>query len=191
MILLRIFYEFFKIGLFAVGGGLAVLPFLSRMSADTGWFSQADIADMLAVSEAAPGPVGVDLAVYAGYKAAGLPGALAATAGLVTPSIIIVLIVAGFIKAHYNSPYMQAAFYGLRPVSTALISSAALVIMAGSFLNAGVDGAPLRAADALNYKALALAAAIAALSNIKKLRELHPAVFIAAAAVAGIVFEIN
>ena len=74
MILLRLFFEFFKIGLFSVGGGMATLPFLYDMADKTGWFDYAQIADMLAVSESTPGPIGINMATYVGYTTAGIPG---------------------------------------------------------------------------------------------------------------------
>jgi len=98
MIYLRLFWEFFKTGLFAVGGGLATLPFLAKMGAATGWFSQSQLTDMIAVSESTPGPMGVNMATYTGYTVGGLPGALIATLGLIAPSIITILIVAAFLK---------------------------------------------------------------------------------------------
>ena len=94
MLYVRLFWEFFKTGLFAVGGGLATLPFLQDMAERTGWFTHAQLADMLAVSESTPGPIGVNMATYVGFTTGGVPGALVATLGLVTPSVIIILIVA-------------------------------------------------------------------------------------------------
>ena len=90
MIYLRLFFEFFKTGLFAVGGGMATLPFLYDISARTGWFTHEMLADMIAVSESTPGPIGVNMATYVGYVTAGIPGAVTATLGLVTPSVIII-----------------------------------------------------------------------------------------------------
>ena len=88
MIYLRLFWEFFKTGLFSVGGGLATLPFIYDMSDRTGWFTYQQIADMVAVSESTPGPIGVNTATYVGYITGGVPGALIATLGLVTPAVI-------------------------------------------------------------------------------------------------------
>ena len=99
MIYLRLFWEFFKTGLFAVGGGLATLPFLYDMGARTGWFTAQQVADMLAVSESTPGPIGINMAVYTGYTSAGIPGSVCALVGLVLPSIIIIMAVAAFLKA--------------------------------------------------------------------------------------------
>ena len=79
MIFLRLFYEFFKAGLFAVGGGLATLPFLQDIADKTGWYTQAQLADMIAVSESTPGPIGVNMATYVGFTVGGVPGAVIAT----------------------------------------------------------------------------------------------------------------
>ena len=124
MLYLQLFWEFFKTGLFAVGGGLATLPFLQDMADRTGWFTHAQLADMLAVSESTPGPIGVNMATYVGFTTGGIGGALVATIGLVTPSVIVILIVAAFLKAFRDSKWVSAAFYGLRPASTALIAAA-------------------------------------------------------------------
>ena len=91
--MIQLFIEFFKTGLFAVGGGLATLPFLQDMAVRTGWFTTAQLADMVAVSESTPGPIGVNMATYVGFTVAGVPGALVATLGLIAPSIIIILII--------------------------------------------------------------------------------------------------
>ena len=93
MIFLQLFYEFFKAGLFAIGGGLATLPFLKQISLRYPWFTPNDLMDMIAVSESTPGPIGVNSATYAGFHAAGIPGAITATCSLVLPSVIIIILV--------------------------------------------------------------------------------------------------
>ena len=93
MIYLRLFWEFFKTGLFAVGGGLATLPFIYDMSDRTGWFTYQQIADMVAVAESTPGPIGINMATYVGYTTGGVFGSLVATLGIVTPAIVIILII--------------------------------------------------------------------------------------------------
>ena len=98
MIYLRLYWEFFKTGLFAVGGGLATLPFLSRMATATGWFTKAQLADMVAVSESTPGPLGVNTATYVGFTTAGLSGGVIATLGLITPAIAIILLIAAGLR---------------------------------------------------------------------------------------------
>ena len=103
MILLRLFFEFAKTGLFAVGGGLATIPFLQDLGARTGWFSAADLSTMIAVSESTPGPIGVNMATYVGFLTGGVPGAVTATVGLIAPSVIVILIVAAFLQAFRDS----------------------------------------------------------------------------------------
>ena len=157
MIYLRLFWEFFKTGLFSVGGGLATLPFIYDMSDRTGWFTYQQIADMVAVSESTPGPIGVNTATYVGYVTAGVPGALIATLGLVTPAVICILIIASCLKKFRENRFVDHAFYGLRPASAGLIAAALLVFgrfgwlgkIAGAFLammlignNAGVFRTP-------------------------------------------------
>ena len=93
MLYLQLFWEFFKTGLFAIGGGMATLPFLYDMADKTGWFTRAQLADMIAVSESTPGPIGVNMATYTGFTTAGIPGSLVATLGLVLPSIVIIIII--------------------------------------------------------------------------------------------------
>ena len=105
MLYLHLFWEFFKTGLFAVGGGLATLPFLQDMADRTGWFTRAQLADMLAVSESTPGPIGVNMATYVGYVTRGVPGAIVSTLGLVTPSVIVILVIDLF----FNSAMYLAA----------------------------------------------------------------------------------
>ena len=109
MIYLQLFWEFFKPGLFAVGGGLATLPFLYDMAGRTGWFTASQLADMLAVSESTPGPIGVNMATYVGFTSAGPLGAVVATVGLVTPSVIIILIVAAVLNAFRENRWVKAA----------------------------------------------------------------------------------
>ena len=110
---LRLYWEFFKTGLFAIGGGMATLPFLKNIGATTGWFSQTDLMNMLAVSESTPGPVGINMATYVGYTVGGVPGAIVATIGEVTPSIIVILIVAAMLAKFRDSQYVANAFYGV------------------------------------------------------------------------------
>ena len=98
MILLVLFFTFAKIGLFAVGGGLATLPFLYELTYTTNWITVSDIANMIAVSEATPGPLGVNMSTYVGYLQSGVPGSVTASLGLVFPSIVIILIVAKFLE---------------------------------------------------------------------------------------------
>ena len=189
MILLRLFWEFFKTGLFAVGGGMATLPFLYDMSARTGWFTQARLADMIAVSESTPGPIGVNMATYVGFETAGIPGAVVATLGLICPSIIIILLIARVLKQFRESKTVDAIFYGLRPCSIALIAAAGLLVARVTFLNQDALAAGFNPAELLRWKELLLAAVLLVLTRfVKPLKKLHPVVFIALSAAAGILF---
>jgi len=193
MLYLRLFLEFFKTGLFAVGGGMATIPFLYDMSDATGWFTHNDLANMIAVGESTPGPIGVNMATYVGYVTGmggyGLPGAIlgavVATLGLITPSVIVILIVASFLQSFRNSPYVERAFYGLRPASTGLIAAAGVsVVMTNLFF--ADRGLSL---GAVNWKGWVLAAALWLLTNkVKKTKGLHPIVFIALAAAVGVLW---
>ncbi len=192
MIFLQLFWDFFKTGLFAVGGGLATIPFLYDLGERTGWFSAMDVANMLAVSESTPGPIGVNMATYVGFHCAGIGGALCATLGLVAPSIIVILLVAAVLQAFRKSRYVDAAFYTLRPASTGLIAAAGWSVMVLVLLNlpefrAGGDLLVL-----FRWKNLLLFAVIWVLTNcVKKLKNVHPVAFIALAAVVGIVFRLG
>ena len=189
MIYLQLFFEFFKAGLFAVGGGMATLPFLYDMSDKMGWFTYADLANMVAISESAPGPIGINMATYVGYTLRGVPGAVTATVGLITPSIIIILIIAKFLQAFKDSPLVDAAFYGLRPASTGLIAAAGLSVLALVLVNPGVsEGAGIL--ELINIKSILLIAVLYYFTAVcKKTKGLHPVCFIAASAVVGIVFQ--
>ena len=190
MIYLRLFLEFFKIGLFAVGGGLATLPFLSDLSDKTGWFTQAQLADMIAISESTPGPIGVNSATYVGFTSAGPLGSLCATLGLITPSVIIILIVARILKAFKENQTVKAVFYGLRPASTGLIAAAGWTVISISILNLALFKETGNVLDLFSIKALVLAVIIYLLSNnIKQTKKLHPVYFLALAALAGIIFN--
>ncbi len=190
MIILQLFWEFFKTGLFAVGGGMATLPFLSDIGNRTGWFTQAKLADMIAVSESTPGPIGVNMATYVGFETAGIPGAVVATLGIICPSVIIILLIARVLEKFRSNRTVDAAFYGLRPCSIALIAAAGLMVAKLTFLNADALTAGAGLSGLLNGKAVLLGIILLVLTRwVKPLKKLHPVVFIAASAVVGIVFS--
>lgn len=185
MLYLRLFYEFFKTGLFAIGGGLATLPFLNDMADRTDWFTRSQLADMLAVSESTPGPIGVNMATYVGFITGGIPGALIATLGLITPSIIIILIVANLLKAFRDSKYVNAAFYGLRPASTAMVAAAGIGVVLLALLDTSASGLAM-----FRWREIALAAVILVLTRwTPKVRDFHPIVFIVLSAVVGVLLK--
>lgn len=128
MIYLQLFFEFFKVGLFSVGGGMATIPFLYDLSDRMQWFSHADISNMIAIAESTPGALGVNMATYAGYTTGGIPGGVIATLGLITPSIIIILIIARLLTQFSDNKYVKSAFFGLRPASLAMIGAAGVSV---------------------------------------------------------------
>lgn len=185
MIFLQLFYEFFKTGLFAVGGGLATLPFLEDISQRTGWFTSAQLADMLAISESTPGPIGVNMATYVGFETAGILGSLCATVGLVMPSVILIILISKVLEKFRTNTYVEAAFYGLRPASVAMVASAGIGVAVTTLLNLTASGFAV-----LRWRELVLAAVIVVLTNfVPKVKKFHPIVFIALAAAVGIIFE--
>ena len=110
MIFLELYWSFLLVGLFSMGGGMATVPFLFDLSARTGWFSAADLANMIAVSEATPGPIGVNMATYVGYATAGVPGGIVAVLGLVTPAVVIILLVSRLLSTLWKNPNIQGLF---------------------------------------------------------------------------------
>lgn len=190
MLYLKLFWEFFKTGLFAVGGGMATIPFLYAMSDSTGWFTHQDLANMIAVGESTPGPIGINMATYVGFVTGSqqdgiggaIAGAVTATTGLVMPSLIVILIVAAILKSFRDNPYVNRAFYGLRPASTGLIAAAGLSVLFSNLF--------YLEQHAINFKGWILAIVLWLLTNkVKKAKSLHPIVFIGLSALVGIVFS--
>jgi len=179
MTYLLLFYEFFKIGLFAIGGGPATLPFLMDLTQRHDWYTMADLTSMVAVSESTPGPLGVNMATYAGFHAAGIPGGIIATLGLVTPSVIVIIIIAKFLTNFSENKTVKAVFAGVRPAVTALIASAVF----------GLFRVALITENGIAIKPLILCVAVFFLMRIKKLQKLHPAIWLLFAAIVGIIFR--
>lgn len=189
MIYLQLFYEFFKTGLFAIGGGMATLPFLYDMAEKTGWFTSSQLSDMLAVSESTPGPIGVNMATYVGFTTTGVLGGVIATLGLITPSVIIIIIIAYFLKSFRDNKYVQSAFYGLRPASTGLIAAAGSTVFMLTLVQTDLFKKTGVIIDLFNWKYISLAVVIFILSNyVKSTEKLHPVVYISGSAIIGILF---
>ena len=184
LLLLSLFWEFLKIGLFCVGGGMAALPFLYDLGDKTGWYTSTQVLDMLAVSESTPGPIGINMATYVGYTVGGIPGAVLA-------GVILVLILARFLQKYRDNRYINAAFYGLRPASTALIAAAGVSVLGESLFNVSLYRQTGSIADLFSWGPIILAAVLAVLTNIKPTKDIHPVVYIAASAVVGIVFGLG
>lgn len=187
MIYLRLFYEFFKVGLFSIGGGLATIPFLQDLGERTGWFTAGDLADMIAVSESTPGPMGVNMSTYVGYTSGGALGAVAGVLGLIAPSILVILIISAFLKRFRDSKVVESVFTGLRPASTALITSAGLSVAAIALFHTANAG---DSANSPYLPAILIAVGVFVCMQIPQLKKIHPILYIALAAVIGIVFQL-
>ena len=173
-----LFYEFFKTGLFAVGGGMATIPFLYAISEKTGWFTAADIGNMIAISESTPGAIGVNMSTYVGFHVAGIPGALITTFGLVLPSILVIIAI---------SKALKKIFYGLRPASTGLIIAAGLGVALETFFPGSQITEISGWLGNVQWGRIILAAAL--FLGIKKWQK-HPVVYIAIAAAVGMLFKL-
>lgn len=184
--LLRLAIEFFKTGLFAVGGGLATLPFLYAMGEATGWFTAQDVANMIAISESTPGPMGVNMATYVGFNSFGILGSLVGPLALVFPSVVIIVIISKILNKFKESKLVQDVFYGLRPASTGLIIAAGLgvakiaLLYVDNFIDTG------NIFNLFNYKAIILAAVI---FFVMRKKDLHPILVVVISAVIGILFK--
>ena len=188
MIYLLLYYEFFKIGLFSVGGGLATIPFLYDLaSRRPEWYTAGDVADMIAISESTPGPIGVNMATFAGFNTAGALGGIVATLGLITPAIIVIFIVAKILNAFKDNKYVHGMFYGLRPASIGLISAAVVGVMEVTLINVSKFTQTGNIRDLFIIKAICLAAALFIIQKI--FPKIHPIALIAIGAAAGIIFQ--
>ena len=182
----ELFLEFFKIGLFAIGGGLATLPFLQDYAARTGLITEADIANMIAISESTPGPIGINSATYFGYQLGGISGSIFAVLGLVAPSVIIIILVSRILQKFKSNSYVDAAFYGLRPASTALIAAAGIGVARITLLDEKLYYLTGSLSELFRWKHILLAVLLFFL--IKKTNK-HPVVYLAGSAVVGILFH--
>lgn len=178
-----LFIEFFQIGLFAVGGGPATLPFLMDLTEKHDWFSMSDLSNMVAVSESTPGPLGLNMATYAGFHATGILGGIVATMGLVVPSVIVIILVAKFLDNFNENPKVKAAFYGIRPAVTALIAAAVFGLFKIALVVQTDTG------YSVSVKTVILCIIVFALMHLKQLKKLHPAAWLLFAAIIGIVFQ--
>ncbi len=182
MILLWLFLEFMKIGAFALGGGPATLPFLNELTDKYTWFTKSELANFIAVSESTPGPIGVNMATYAGYNTAGLLGGIVATVGLILPSLIIILVIAKFLSNFNQNKIVRGVFYGIRPAVAAMIAVAVTELWQISLFTGEIG-------FAVQWPLLAVAVVAFALLQIKPLGKLHPIVWILGGAVVGMVFK--
>ncbi|MDR0966928.1 MAG: chromate transporter [Myxococcales bacterium] len=185
--------EFSKTGLFAVGGGMATLPFLYDMAARQPWFTPARLTDMIALAQAVPGPIGVNMAAFAGFAAAGIPGGIVATLALVAPTIVVITLIARFMGRFAENQNVAFAFYGLRPAVLGLIAAATfevfkLTIVRLDRLDRIARFQELR--DVLRIVEWIPLALFAAILAVLLKTKCHPALMIVAGAGAGILLKL-
>lgn len=186
LVLFRLFYEFFKTGLFAIGGGLATMPFLYDMSESTGWFTKNELTNMIAVSESTPGPLGVNMSTYVGFSVAGIPGAIIATLGLIMPALFIIIIVSKFLNRFKENPYVEAVFHTIRPASTGLIVGAFWGVLEITMFYLDKWGIDSKFIDLFNFKSIIFAVI---LFFLIKYTNKHPVIYIGLSAVVGILLS--
>ena len=176
MILLELFWTFFKIGAFTFGGGYAMLPLIQAEVAAHGWMDAEELINFVAVSESTPGPFAVNISTFVGTRLAGVPGALCATLGVALPSFVIILIVAKCFQRFKNSRIVQGCMSGLRPAVVGLIATALLSVGQTVFFP---DGIAFGAAFLVSLGVFLLSAVLA-------FRKLHPIWIICISAAIGI-----
>ncbi|MCI1952636.1 MAG: chromate transporter [Clostridiales bacterium] len=185
MIYLQLCIEFFKIGLFSVGGGLATLPFLYSMAERYPWFTKAELTQMIAVSESTPGPLGVNMATYVGMKTAGPLGGILATLCLVLPGLIIIILIAHTLEKFQKNQLVQNVFGGLRPAVVGMIAFSATSVLESAFFLAGTDFSSF-SLGTLDWRNIILFFVL--LFAVFKWKK-HPILYIAVGAIIGIVFQ--
>lgn len=186
MILLKLFYTFFKIGLFTFGGGYAMIPLISDAVVSNGWLSEEQFLNILAVAESTPGPVAINTATFVGSTQSGIMGSICATLGVVLPSFIIILVVAALLKNFLKYSGVQGFMKGVRPCVAALIIAAGIKIGLNTLFAISTVGGGFSP----NYVGLIIFAVVAAISLIyKKIRnkKISPILLIVISAALGIV----
>lgn len=184
MIYIIMYLEFFKVGLFSIGGGLATLPFLQELINKYAWITNEELLNMIAISESTPGPIGINTAVFVGYNTANVFGGIVATMGIVTPSIIIIVIIAHYFSKFNEHPLVQGAFLGIRPAVTGLIAFVGFELGKTELFNLKYFYSDL--VKLLNLKAILLFIILFFLINRYKK---HPIIYILIAAIIGIIFK--
>lgn len=188
MIYLQLYYEFLKIGLFSIGGGLATIPFLQDLGERTAWYTAGELGNMIAISESTPGPIGINMATYVGLETAGFFGGVLATLGMITPSICIIICISKMLQQFRDSPVVQGIFYGIRPASAALIVNAGVqmaVVAFGKEVDTGSSMVTVVYTEAVLFGLL-----LWGLMCYTPLEKVHPIVFILFSAVIGGVFSL-
>lgn len=182
MIYLQLFWSFFQVGLFSFGGGYAALPLIQQQVLEYhSWLTSTEFMDILTISQMTPGPIAINASTFVGTKVAGIPGAIIATVGCVTPSCIIVLTLATLYYKYKGLSMVQGIIKGLRPAVVALIASAGLSILLTALFNK--EAFPLQLVD-LNWIAAVLF--VLSLFLLRKFK-LNPIFVMLLAGIAGII----
>ena len=185
MIYLEVLWTFFKIGLFTIGGGHAMIPMIMSEIVAKGWLDQQVLLDFIAIAESTPGPIAINIATYAGLQVAGIGGAIIASIGVVLPSLIIIIIIAKFFSRYMNRPKVQEVFDNVSGSVTGLLFS--VVVTVGILVLFGMDGIFDTAAFKPDYIGIGLFAGLLVLSFVKiKGKKIPPLLIILISAVAGI-----
>lgn len=178
-------WEFFKAGLFAIGGGLMALPFFYDMAGRYDWFTEQDVADMIAISEATPGPFGINMATFAGFKAYGIVGSLLGVFFMILPCFVIIIIVSKFLEKFSENKWVKSAFKGLRPCVCALMVNAWLSIAKVSLVYFDA----LKAGDFMGFiLPVNIGIFILIFVGTRIFKKASPVVWLIAGAVLGLIF---
>lgn len=180
MIYFELFWTFFKIGAFTFGGGYAMLPLIQAQVEAHGWMESAELVNFVAVSESTPGPFAVNISTYVGTEMAGIPGGLAATLGVVLPSFLIILAVAGCFSRFKESRIIGGCMSGLKPAVIGLIGTAAVSVGQTVFFPNGFDLAVF--SGGAFYVSLVIFLLVTALA----FKKVHPILLICLSAGIGI-----
>lgn len=184
MVYLQLILEFFKIGLLAIGGGTATLPFLMDLTKKYDWFTASQLTDLVAISESTPGPMGVNMATFAGFHAAGVFGAILATLSLIFPSVVIILVISKFLTNYSKNTVVQSVFYGIRPAVAGLIAIAVFDLLKITLVTVQNH------TTMLHIPVVIICIVMFGLLQIKSLNKLHPGVWLLAAAGIGILLKL-
>lgn len=182
MIFLDLFLTFLKIGAFTFGGGYAMLPLIQEAVLEHGWLEETEIVNFIAVSESTPGPFAINISTYVGTEMGGFLGAVCATLGVVLPSFVIILIVAGFYKRFRESKAVKGVMSGLKPAVIGLISGAIISVGKTAFFPNGFSIEAFKSPDV--YVAVGIFAAMLLLA----FKKVHPIVIILISAAIGIFY---
>lgn len=186
MFYFKLYTVFFKVGLFAIGGGLATLPFLQQIVYKYGWITSEELLNMIAISESTPGPIGINTATFVGNRTLGIPGGILATLGVITPSIIIIILISKYFSKFKEEDSVEAAFKGIRPAVTGLLTSVGVDVAFIALLNTQLYEMTGNILDLFELKSLLLFLFVFYLMRVAKK---HPIFIIFMAGIIGVIFK--